>query len=440
LKSDVATRASLDVEAGRESIGASVELQPGRVARLQIAVAAAPASGVRVRVTPGQAAARDVTLAQSESPLLGLALASGEDVALEGFHAVALSADDLPRNPSAYSSIDALIIDAPTLAALDQRQLGALVTYTADCGRLVVLNAGREVQRLLDGARGCGGRVVTNATSLPDAKAILSASLATSSPPALSLGSVAALARPGHAAWNAVAVSLAVYFAVAALALVYLPSLPVVLLTPALAIAAILGLLQGVHPKSQLIVWSEGKSGATLARYQAWQRFPGIVRERVRVPLPPQLGSAVQPCEAAQAMRLEVDASGGRALFAEFETRLFRQVALCYRGSFPMERSIAVETRADGSHAVRNSGARAWPSGVLLSGGVGRELPAIVPGAAAIVAAGAHRPVPDAALRLAATRTSTDEAAALWALDLSGVAGAPVDSIGWLLVFAAPAR
>ena len=105
-----------------------------------------------------------------------------------------------------------------------------------------------------------------------------------------------------------------------------------------------------------------------------------------------------------------------------------------------MERSIDVEARADGSHAVRNSGARAWPSGVLLAKGLVHELPAIVPGAAAVIAADARRPAGDAAVRLASTRTGFDETAALWALDLSGVAGAPVDSTGWLLVSAPPKR
>lgn len=438
LSTDAVTRTSLEVTGGRQSVGASIELQPGRVARLQIAVHSAPAVAVSAESPSGPAVRRDVVMAQSESPLLGVGLVTDDPVQLDGFQAIALTADDLPRNASAYSSIDALILDAPTLAALDQRQLGALVNYAADCGRLVVLNTDLRVRRLLDGAGGCGGRAVMHARSLPDAKAMLTASLATSLPPTLSLGSVAALARPGHAVWNAVAVILAVYFAVSALALIHVPSLPVMLLAPALAIAVILALLQGVHPKSQLIVWSEGESGAQLARYQAWQRFPGIVRERVRVPLPPQLGSAVQACEPGQAIRFEVDASGGRALFAEFETRLFRQVALCYSGTFPMERSIAVEARADGSHSVRNAGARAWPRGVLLAAGFVHELPAIAPGAAIITGAESHRPASDAALRLALTRTRPEATAALWALDLAGVAGAPVDSIGWLLVLTAP--
>jgi hypothetical protein len=105
-----------------------------------------------------------------------------------------------------------------------------------------------------------------------------------------------------------------------------------------------------------------------------------------------------------------------------------------------MERSIAVEARSDGSRAVRKRGARAWPSGVLLAGGVAHEFPAVVPGAAAIVGADAGgRPAirPCASPRRASASTDT---AALWALDLSGVAGAPVDSTGWLLVAASPVR
>jgi len=79
-------------------------------------------------------------------------------------------------------------------------------------------------------------------------------------------------------------------------------------------------------------------------------------------------------------------------------------------------------------------------AGLLLAAGRVHELPAIVPGAAANVAGEARRPAADAALRLASTRIRIDQTAALWALDLSGVAGAPVDSTGWLLVAAAPAR
>ena len=367
-------------------------------------------------------------------------MANGEGVALDGFHAIALAADDLPRNAPAYASIDALILDAPTLGALDQRQLGALVAYAADCGRLVVLNADLRVRRLLDGASGCGGRALMSATSIADAAALLTASLATSLPAALPPQDVGGLARPSHAAWNVVAVMIGVYLAVAALTLIVVPSLPAVMSISALAIVALLAVLHGMTSRSQLVVWSEGESGAQLARYQALQRFPGLLREHVRVPLPPQLGTAVQSCEPGQAMRIGVDSSGERATFAEFETRLFRQVALCYSGSFPMQRSIAVEARGDGSRSVRNTGTRAWPDGALLVGGFVRDLPALGPGAATVVDAHGSAPARDKALQTASTRTPSDGTAALWSLDLAGVAGAPIDSTGWLLVSVAPPR
>ena len=440
LSADVAAQASIDVVAAHQSVGAGVELQPGRVARLQIAMNAAPVMTVAAQAPSAATVRREVSLAMSESPLLGVALANDEGVALTGFHAIALAAGDLPRNAPAYSSIDALILDAPTLGALDQRQLGALVAYAADCGRLVVLNADLRVRRLLDGAGGCGGRAVMNATSIADATALLSASLATSLPSALPPQDVGSLARPSHAAWNAVAVMIAVYLAVAALTLIVAPSLPAVMSMSALALVVFLALLQAMTSRSQLVVWSEGESGAQLARYQALQRFPGLLREHVRVPLPPQLGTAVQSCEPGQAMRFEVDASGERATFAEFETRLFRQVALCYTGSFPMQRSIAVQARGDSSRSVRNTGTRSWPRGALLVGGVVRDLPALGPGAVTVVDAQGSTPARDTALRTASMRTPSDGTAALWSLDLAGVAGAPIDSTGWLLVSIAPPR
>ena len=43
-----------------------------------------------------------------------------------------------------------------------------------------------------------------------------------------------------------------------------------------------------------------------------------------------------------------------------------------------------------------------------------------------------------AVLRTAMARTPPDSVAALWALELGGVAGLPIDSTGWLLVSLPP--
>lgn len=438
LSTDAATPATLDIVAGRQSVHADLDLQPGRMLRLHVPVSSAERLEVSVAPSAATSMRRDTGLSLSESPLLGLSMSTGDMARLEGFHTIALAADDLPRNASAYSSVDALILDAPTLGALDPSQLAALLAHAAACGRIVVVNADARVRRLLEGAGRCGGHTLMSAASLSQATAMLESSLATRMPAAMSSAGAAELAGPDHGIWNRVAVALAVYFAAAALAIMFLSSLPVLLLMPVLAAVAVLALLHSPRPPSQLVVWSEAESGAPLARYQAWQRFPGLVREHTRVPIPPLLASSAQPCESTQAIRFDFDASRGRATFAEFETRLFRVVSLCYSGSFPMARAIAIEARTDGALDVRNAGTKAWPQGRLLAAGLVHDLPALGPGAHTTVGANTGRPLRDAVARTAMTRTQADGAAALWELELGGVADVPVGSKGWLLVTVAP--
>jgi len=433
LTVDVATRATLDVVAGRQVVRADLDLEPGRVVRLHVPVGTAEGVAVRAGSLTGLPERRDVRIAQSESPLLGVGLVTDDPIHLEGFHTVALAADDLPRDASAYSSIDALILDAPTLGALDQQQLGALLVHAAECGRIVLLNADPRVRRVLDGTGGCGGRALMSAASLTDAKEMLESSLAARMVPAISLAGAGEFARPGHLIWNRVLVALAAYFAIAALAVMFFSSLPVLLLMPALAAVAILALVHAMQPTPQLVVWSEGESGAQVARYQAWQRFPGLVRGHTRVPVLPQLASA-RSCDPTQPMRFDFDAGRGRATFAEFDTRLFRQISLCYSGSFPVARAIAIEARPDDLLEVRNAGRTAWPKGVLLAGGLVHDLPALGPGDNTIIRTHTGKPLRDALVRTAMARTQADGAAALWELELGGVAAVPIESKGWLLV------
>ena len=434
LNADSATRATLDLVAGRQTVHTDFDLQPGRGLRLQMPVSAAATIVLSAGPAAGPQQRRELGIAQSESPLLGVGLASGEQVTLEGFHSIALAADDLPRNAAAYSSIDALIVDAATLGALDQRQLSALLEHAAGCGRVVVLNTDPRLRRVLEGARGCGGQALMSAASPAAAKEMLEASLAASQPAPMAPGALAELARPDRAVWNQVAVALAVYLAVAALAIMFFSSFALTLLVPVLACLAFVALLQVLPAPSQLVVWSEGESGAPQARYAAWQRFQGVARERRRVPMPPQLASSAQPCGTGPALAFDFDARSARMTSVEFDTRLFRQVALCYSGTFPMSRALAIEKHAAGVQEVRNAGTKALPAGVLLAAGRVHHLPALDPGARVTLVAQSGKPPRSAALRTAAARAPADGVAALWELELGGVASVPADSKGWLLV------
>ena len=434
VTTDSAVLATIDVVAGRQTVRAELELQPGRMTRLHIPVSSVERIAVTAGSVGGSAQRREVVIAQSESPLLGVGLAAGQLVHLDGFHTVALAAQDLPRNASAYSSMDALILDAPTLGALDPQQLGALLAHAAACGRVAVVNSDAHVRHLLEGAASCGGTTLTSAATHTQATELLKKSLASDVPAAMSPGGIGELAQPDQVVWNRVAVALAVYLAAALLALMFVSSHAVLLLLPVLATVAALALPHAMHSASQLVVWSEGQSGARLARYQAWQRFTGLVRETMRVPLPPLLASSVQPCDLSQAMRLDFDAVSGRATFAEFETRLFGQALLCYSGSFPMARTLAIDTQADGTREIRNAGTTAWPHGLLLVAGRVHELPALAAHAYTTIGTPLDTVRRDAVMRTAMTRTQADGVAALWELELAGVAGIPDEAQGWLLV------
>ncbi len=434
LSADAATRATLDVEAGRRLVHADLDLQPGRPLRVEVPIGSAEDVVVSAGAAAAPAQRRDLRIAQSESPLLGAALATAGAIRLDGFHTIALAADDLPRNAAAYASIDALVLDGPTLAALDRRQLGALLAHAAQCGRIVLLNADPGVRGVLEGAGGCGGRAVMSAASLADAGEMLKSSLATSFAPALSLVSVRDLAGPGRATWNRVLVLVAAYFAVAALALVFSRSALVPVAVSAVATAAIVALLELLPPPAKVIVWGEGDSGAQFARYRAWQLFEGSARGRARTAVLPELASA-QPCDTGQPIRFDFDAERGRLTFAEFDTRLFRQVALCYSGTFAVERAIAVEARRDGSLAVENPGRTPWPAGALLAAGAAHTLPALGPGESAVIDPAARKPVRDAATRVA-SELEGDRAAALWDLQPGEIGQAGMEWKGWLLLTA----
>lgn len=438
LSADKALQATLEIVSGTQSVHARVELRPGRPLRLHVPIASAERITVSTMGPPATAWRRELSLAPSESPLLAVGLLAPDSIQLAGFHALALSADDLPRNASAYASIDALVLDAPTLAALDTAQVAALLVHAGACGRIVTVDVGHRLRRTLDDASGCAGRMLVHGDSAQDALAGLQASLASAAPPALTLGSVGALLRPDPALWQHVATGLAAYFAAAALLLLLGAALPLILLAPALVAALVWSALHFAAPPSRLLIWSEAEAGAKVARYQAWQQLQGVARTRVRLDLAPQLAPFVRPCTPARPLRLHFDSQQGRVASAEFDTRLFDTMALCFAGSFPMARNAAIEPRQDGRLEIENTGAMAWPAGSLLAAGRVHDLPPLAPGASATLVMQAGKPPRGAVERHALQRSPLGGAAALWPLDLAGVAEIPSESTGWMLLGVPP--
>jgi hypothetical protein len=433
VRTDAATRGTVEIAAGRESVRTPVDLAAGETLQLEVPVASAATFEVLIELDGAPRERREHALSLSESPLLGVGLASAQDARLEGFHTVTLVPADLPRGAAAYGSVDALLLDAETLRALEPRQLGALIGHAAACGRIALVTPDPGAWRVLEGAAGCGARMLVHGESVAAALGQLQHSLAVPAATAPSAADLAALLRPDATAWPRLVAVLAAFFGIAALAVTLTASPAVLLLVPVLASAVLAALLHAWEPRPRLVVWAEAEPSTRVAQYQAWQTLSATARGRLEVPVLAGLGPP-RSCDRQRRVRISVDADRGQPIAAVFDARLFEPVALCYAGNFPVMRAVSITPLDGGRVEVRNRGTLAWPAGAFASGGSVQDLPALDPGRAATLRLDAGRPPSDAAARAALARTPHGGYALLWPLQLDTVADAPADASAWLLV------
>jgi len=316
------------------------------------------------------------------------------------------------------------------LAALDERQVRAFTSNAAQCGRMVVVNADERVRAALQGAAGCGGSALVFASSLGQALDGFQTSLRN---PLLGVGAVrpADIAMISDATWQRVAVLGLACMILLLLALSWSRVWPLIFAVPVLATSLVLALLHVLPSLSDVVLWSESESGAKLAHYRAWQMLPGTLRGSSRAQLPPGLESPTS-CDPRQPALFEFDSQTQRIVAAEFQSRLFRPVAICYTGELPSRRTVEISATTSESVNVRNAGAERWPPGVLIIGNRVLDLPALGPGESTALSSASASPE-DGLLRTARQRLAHAKAAALWKLadDTSRV---PSGTTGWLLV------
>ena len=434
LKAQSPQQAGIELRSGPATARTRVTLAGGQSQRLQLPL---PASEqVLVEVTPDQGPpVRQVLSANlSESPLLGLALADGRSFGLPGFKSVELSAADLPRRAVAHDAIDALVIDAATLARLAPAQLTALLGHAAACGRIVVLQAESRLRESLAAAGRCREPSFMLADTLADAEQALRRSLAQPALRPPTDGSVGDLLPPDPRLWRLLAALVAVYVALMLLAATITRRWPVFLLLPLTATAGLWLGLPALGPPARLVVWSEAEAGSPTARYLARQTVQGSARQPLHIQIPPLLGAAARSCDGVRPLVLEYDASGQTAQAAQVSTRLFSRSALCFDGSFPVTRSLAVSDAGGAAPRLHNPGPAAWPAGRLIAQGQVQALAPMAAAGATPVSATAGRAATDAVERLAQARTGVARWAALWPLDLDTVGALPAGARGWLLM------
>jgi hypothetical protein len=351
---------------------------------------------------------------------------------------VALLAGDLPVHAAAYDSIDALLIDAASLAALDAGQWTALLGYVGSCGRTVMLGATGEAAQLYAAAAGCGGGALAVAATAAEAQDALAELLrrAVTAPPAAT--GLAALAADGLGQWYAVVGALLAAAALLLLGAVFLPSL---VAQGAIAAAAAIGgawFVQSRPVESQLIVWAEAGPGDRLAQYRALFRSTLARRGDTELPIPAELADP-RLCRELRGATWAWSADDRRYDALAVQGRLFERTSVCFGGSFPVARAAQWRSTGDGRIAVRNDGASSWPAGTLSWRGMQAPLPAVAPGEEFLAAPAVASDPSSAAGRQALARTPPDAVTILWPLDLGPVQQATGRSQGWLLLTAAAA-
>jgi hypothetical protein len=428
--------ATITIRSASGLIRSTVDLAPGTAGRLAVPVSAEESIVVEVARDGRKGSATDTGFSLSESPLLAWVANGPPPATIAGFHAVAIAPAQLPVTASAYSSIDALVIEREVLASLSQAQLAALLSYLAGCGPTVLVSAAANDEALLRSAVGCGERKFALARSPAEAGERLAGLLAQPVDLAPETPALAVAFAPDLMEWHRVAAILAVYAATVLILGILTSSLVAAVLMPALLAGGALVLMQTRPVEPHLTVWAETDSGERVARYRALQRMTIPRRGRVEVSVREELA---RPYACGRLRPVEWRWDAAKAVFssASFDGRLFSSALLCYAGEFPVARA-AVAMRVDaGRLTLVNAGASGWTSGRLAWNGRLFEVAALEAGQAIDIDVAAGVPATRAAEAMAMSRTPVDQPSLLWPLDLSPVASAPPGTEAWLLLRAA---
>jgi hypothetical protein len=419
-----AGRARLRITSGGVVIETALALRAATAAQLAIPLPVADSFAVDAALPGGSRLHRDLTLRLTEEPLIALSPgASGE--LPDGLAHADTDASGYPSHAEAYEAVDAVAIDATTLAQLTPQQVQALLTYVERCGPTLAVGLPAPAAALLRANAGCQGaalELLANPTALGPAAAAL---LASAPPTAVSAASLRSLLAGASRAWPLLVAGLGLY-AVGALLLAAFDARTAVLATYALAAALfawVAGHFAAATPR--LAVWAESEAGAHWGRYAALGEFPGGGRARRTVALPRLLEGA-RTCPLADATDTAApeppplwrwNSQSGRFTAVTLQQRLFAAPSICWHGAFPLARPAALSRGSDGKPSVTNLGDGPWPAGLAVLDDVSYTLPAAAPRATVALTALPEDQMAAPAAQLALLRASGG-GALLWPLEL----------------------
>jgi hypothetical protein len=273
------------------------------------------------------------------------------------------SAGMLPRTPGGYGGITAVILDGDGLAALDDRQLAALQSYAADCGRIAMAGAAGPRFTALTGAAGCGGHDIVRAANAGTALGALHDLPAGGSVlPSANLLQSLAKSDAFTATWSALLLFFILYTVGLLVTARGARRVMPLLLVPVLA--ACLGWAAWSNDKAarRLISWSEMNVGDHSLRYAALLQIAGDGKGRTGTPLPAGFG-LFQP-RTTDAAELDRRDGGSSPVTLRSDNYLLARMSYYTRGDLSVDPAVHVSL-AGGAPRVENRGASATPPALL---------------------------------------------------------------------------
>jgi hypothetical protein len=400
---------------------------------LHVAVPPADAYRVTVRAPGGQLAERRLELRLAELPLVALAVPGVGDWP-DALARAEVGADAFPVHAAGYDAVDAVALDAATLAALAGDQREALVGFVARCGIVTVVGVPAAVGAVLRDAAGCDGGALRFVDDPRDVAGAVTAALEQPPRAAPAPAELANLLAPGDPIVRTLALALALYAAGALVVTARARRARLPLGYAALGLAAVSATSALLPPARAAVVWAEGEADGSRPAFTALARVEGTHRGTTTLDVPAALGTP-HACggPAGTPAVWEWRADGERYVAIHVPETLLGIAASCWQGTLGVRRAAAVDGPPQGPWRVENRGADAWPAGLLLTAGGRHPLPALGAHAAGTVPAAAA--ADSAAARLGAARTGA-AATLLWPIDTRAFGLA--DATGFLALAAGP--
>lgn len=285
----------------------------------------------------------------------------------------------LPRTPGGYGTIDTVILDGDTLAALDLRQLASLTEYAAGCGRIVLSGTATPRHEAL-AAAACGSGFITQVRENEAALLALQQThrAADPLPSASRLQTLLEQGAPDTSLWRALLLFFILYAAALLLFSRRLRTTAPLLLLPLLATAVGWTAWSSDQVERRLISWSEIDAQGQNARYSTLLQISGSGKGEATTQLPPGLG-LLQPQSNDATAELIQQEDYTAAITLKSPSHLLAQQRFFTQGSMALEPPLTLTMTARGP-VVENRGAVTSSAALLGWRDQRHPLPPLQPG------------------------------------------------------------